>query len=612
MTDKINPVRKVQKNALKAIKSAKEFAGKKLEAGKQKLTQFDEQYNVTGSTRQIGESVNDKVKAIDDHTGMSDLVSTARDRIGTSIDDIKQQGAQLAKQTGAIDAARAASSAVKQTIVAPGAKWLETSGLNEKLQQTGSALASVYGQTRAVIKPYFAPESARELLQNVRAELTRIAATLMQTNVDETDRLASQFSNAVAAKASGLAAAGIALTTVGALGTATTGTAIATLSGAAANTASLYWLGSVVGGGVATGALMTGGLSLVVGLAAYKFLSSDARPFEALSQVEQHLVQGCWVLIARIDELLKEDPVTLDSDTAQTDLDRTLLPLYLLLTENVDAICEHLDQRHRLILREHVLVDFDRVVIQGYRHWINHEASRRAGNIEYVIGGVFYALLTRTALNDSPESQLVLQALRRSDNELTHATEADLSNYLDHYSSEQLKGIANNVKGIYHELLYVQQYNATHTDTYAELFEQTNRPGADVLIRDTDTGQVVDQYQLKAVQSSALVDLHQQRYVDIKVLATEEVAGNMPGIESSGVRNDTITVQTNHDLDALADNTVADRVMESLGLAAGVASGREFVEMLRGRRAFPEAVSSGLKVMGSAGAATALTAFLFN
>jgi len=611
VTDKPNHFREFQKSARKAQEAASGLADKAIQGGKQKLAEIDDQYHLSDKTRQLGESIGNTAKSVDKHTGISRHSRDARDALIDSFDALTTQGKHIAEQTGIVEAARSATSALKQIVIQPGAEYLETSGINERLYQTGATLASAYGQTRAVIKPYFAPESARELLQNTRYELARITATLMQTNTDETDRLARQFSSAFTAKASGVVAAGLTLATVGTLGTASTGTAIATLSGAAANSASLYWLGSVVGGGVAAGAIMTGGVSLVAGLAAYKFLNSESRSFETLSVVEQDLVQGCWLLIARIDELLKLEPVMLGDAAAQTDLDRILLPLYQMLDENADAICEHLDSRHRLVLRQHVLVDFERVVIRGYRYWANNATAAAPADIEYIIGGAFYALLTRTALDDSPQSQLVLQALRRSAQELIDATEGEISDYLDRYSDAQLKGIANNVKGIYHELLYVQQYNASHSSTYAELFEQTNHPGADVIIRNASTHHVLEQYQLKAAQATGTVEAHLQRYADIRVLATEEVAQRMDGIESSGISNAVITQHTNHDLDALADNTVEDRVLTSLGLATCMAGGQEFVALLRGLKPFPDAVTSGLSKVGIASAATLLTAYLF-
>ena len=75
----------------------------------------------------------------------------------------------------------------------------------------------------------------------------------------------------------------------------------------------------------------------------------------------------------------------------------------------------------------------------------------------------------------------MLDALRRSAS-LDGATEAELSDYLNGYDAGQLRSIANNIKGVCHEVLWVQQNNATHTDTYAVLFGATNYAGADIEI----------------------------------------------------------------------------------------------------------------------------------
>jgi len=55
---------------------------------------------------------------------------------------------------------------------------------------------------------------------------------------------------------------------IGAFGAASTGTAIATLSGAAATTATLYWIGSSIGMGVAAGSLMLTGGAIAAGIPA--------------------------------------------------------------------------------------------------------------------------------------------------------------------------------------------------------------------------------------------------------------------------------------------------------------------------------------------------------
>ncbi len=225
---------------------------------------------------------------------------------------------------------------------------------------------------------------------------------------------------------------------------------------------------------------------------------------------------------------------------------------------------------------------------------------------------MLYALLTQSVIDDSIESQLVLDALRRSDLELVGASESEISSYLAGYDEEQLKGIANNIKGIYHELLWVKQYNADHSDTSAEPYEATNQPGADVRIIDVQSGDVIVEYQLKSTDSVYYVEEHQIRYTDVEVIATDEVASRMDGVTASGNLNEDITSTTGANIDALAANTLADRTLEGAGLAMTVATGQELLEMLQGQKEFPEAVQSVLKSTGAATAATAVTAYLFN
>jgi hypothetical protein len=72
----------------------------------------------------------------------------------------------------------------------------------------------------------------------------------------------------------------------------------------------------------------------------------------------------------------------------------------------------------------------------------------------------------------------------------------------------------------------------------------------------------------------------------------------------------TADVETN--FEALDDNALADRVLEGAGLAAAISTGQELLEMLRGDREFPEAVTEVVKKTGTAGTATALAAYLFS
>ena len=81
------------------------------------------------------------------------------------------------------------------------------------------------------------------------------------------------------------------------LGTASTGTAIASLSGAAATTAKLFWVGSIVGGGVAAGGAIIGAASLVGGYfaasRAKRLLLGISRDEDALENEEKLILDRC-------------------------------------------------------------------------------------------------------------------------------------------------------------------------------------------------------------------------------------------------------------------------------------------------------------------------------
>jgi hypothetical protein len=363
---------------------------------------------------------------------------------------------------------------------------------------------------------------------------------------------------------------------------------------------------------MATGAVLTGGVGIVAGLAAYKALGSVARNFEDLDETEQRIVQYCWMLIAMIDDYLEREGADFSADNADMLLNDTLLPLHTLLNENCEAICANLDWKNAAAYRQHVLRDFGPAIIDPFSSFTASSLAKKALHYDYVIGGVLYALLTRSAVDDSLEARLVLDALRRSDSALANASEAELSSYLDDYDPEQLKGIANNVKGIYHELLWVEQFNASHEDTRAELFDTTNHAGSDVRVVDIESGDVVAEYQLKATDNIAYLNEHHVKYPGIRVIVTDEAAGQIEGAQASGNTNARLTDDVETNLEALDDNTLEDRVLEGAGLAAAISTGQELLEMLRGDREFPEAVTEVVKKTGTAGAATALAAYLFS
>jgi len=92
--------------------------------------------------------------------------------------------------------------------------------------------------------------------------------------------------------------------TVGSLGTAGTGAAIAGLSGAAKTTATLYWIGGIVGGGVAAGTAVLGvgaiGVGIYGSIKIRRAILGHARRKEGLPDEEQAILQATDALIAAI------------------------------------------------------------------------------------------------------------------------------------------------------------------------------------------------------------------------------------------------------------------------------------------------------------------------
>lgn len=168
------------------------------------------------------------------------------------------------------------------------------------------------------------------------------------------------------------------------------------------------------------------------------------------------------------------------------------------------------------------------------------------------------------------EEELVLQALRRSTRVLESASAQELSDYLGSLSQDQLRGVASNVKGIYHELLFVQAENGDWDAVAAKVKEFTNHPGGDVeFIVD---GNTIGEVQLKAVASEAQVLEHLARYPDIEIRVTEEVAAKMPGVESSGFSNSELTRDVYDRLSELQGDGLLDEIGEGLATSTLVSS----------------------------------------
>ncbi|ACV63737.1 hypothetical protein Dtox_2983 [Desulfofarcimen acetoxidans DSM 771] len=158
---------------------------------------------------------------------------------------------------------------------------------------------------------------------------------------------------------------------------------------------------------------------------------------------------------------------------------------------------------------------------------------------------------------DTPEARMIVESIKRSTNDLApDASLEEVSEYVSNVSDTSMVGFINNIKGIYHEIKFVEAENADGDDTYARLHPDVNYPGSDVILTNADGEEV--EVQLKAVNSSEPVKLALEKYPDTEVYATSEVADDLAGnsmVHDSGFSNIDITNEVRQellDLDAAA------------------------------------------------------------
>ena len=288
-------LRKLQKVAMEwSRRAADAIADTALKSAK-KLRDLDGQHRITERSRKV-------VQDLDERSGLSEKVKRVQTEASRTVQSAASSVSCLADEQGVTDA-------VRENIVEPLGRVAGSINSSEAVREVRAFTENGYGALRGYVKDVIVPDlptyDSHELLLATKHELNYIAACILQIPPELSSQLGTQFGRAVTAKIAGAASSAALLAIVAAFGHAGTGATIAGLSGAAATSASMAWVGGLVGGGVAAGTALTGGLALVVGLAAYRLLASERRDFEALSELEQRIVQSCWMLAAVADAYQK-------------------------------------------------------------------------------------------------------------------------------------------------------------------------------------------------------------------------------------------------------------------------------------------------------------------
>lgn len=398
---------------------------------------------------------------------------------------------------------------------------------------------------------------------------------------------AGRVARGLAAKLGGVGATAGIFSIASLFGTASTGTAISTLSGAAFNSAALAW----IGGTVASGALIVSGVGILGGILAYfgarhllVRINGKARKEEQLDDQEARVIDALLLLATsfRKQSGINSRLQPLAASALRVD---AFDPLIKELGKCIDKVSDWPEQpRKKLEKQVGRLKD-----LSGFL--INAGGGGQGGMMgKPMRTGIVPATLLKLQADRLPQfnqdEDLVLDALRRSSNQLNNASIEELAHYVQAMNPEQLPGLANNLKGIYHELSYKHRENNDGDEYVVEIFEATNHPGADVQITNTDSGEVVIA-QLKATNYSSYLRDHNQRYENVDLFVTSEVADSDAEFQSSGFSNVELTKDTTETLERLQQAGKAD-VIESIGVAAMVNVARNAGAFLAGQSVSPD------------------------
>lgn len=182
----------------------------------------------------------------------------------------------------------------------------------------------------------FTAMHGQDAVDRLEPALTDVVAAIRQIS----NGRARKIVNTVVSQLGGHVAVGGVTGLISMFGTASTGTAISSLSGAAATSAQLYWVGTLVGLGATGGGLLLGGTGIGVGVAtAYAWRRTRHGKPRSVDELEDHeraALASCAPLIKALQEQAKtgERPSALEMRTVA---EQVLIPL-------VDQIEFHWDR----------------------------------------------------------------------------------------------------------------------------------------------------------------------------------------------------------------------------------------------------------------------------
>jgi hypothetical protein len=430
-----------------------------------------------------------------------------------------------------------------------------------------------------------------------------------------------------AGKVGAVAATGGITGLIVAFGAASTGTPIATLSGAALASATSFWIGSLFGLGAFGGTmiLLVGGVltAIITGRSVGKHVLGRERSEGQLRQYEHTIVAASTMLLNAINEA-ETDPTRQELRTVA---DEALVPLLGKIDAHLKGHWGETERFSHLALlprRQLMLARNDLEAIIGKagklkklwkpeqvqkprkRGWLDklrktNKPTKRLASV--VIAVTLHRLMGGTDLFQSVEEQLVIEAVRRSTRALEAASLDEIREYVAAMSPQQARGFLNNVKGIYHELVVANAENVDGDEIFARPHEETNHPGTDIEF--LVYGEIVSAVQLKATDNAAYIQEHLDRYPEVCVMATEEIAAEFQTVRSSGFTNAALSESVGECVRE-SSSDIADGMASSASASILISTALHAGEMLRSGKISKAEVRETMKDVAAIGGTSAI------
>ncbi len=411
----------------------------------------------------------------------------------------------------------------------------------------------------------------------------------------------------VVGKTTGLLATSAVYGLASTLGTAGTGTAIGTLSGAAANSATMALIGKLVGGGMAAGALLLPAIGIFAGLLAVRALSrkttesprqpkdlnptetaivfcaiSLLRPLEAMSdsdvldlsaeELSIFVRDGVRPLLDRIEEYSPETEISQNGITKS--------PINSLTAKFQTQLRGYSHQLRSAIHQvPHPKCEFKPVETVGWigRLWRAAVGRSSKTKVETSLSSAVLALAFRSLLEEDSgeirdEQHMVFDALRRVDERLSKASPELLAERVRKLNRDELENIVAETKRNYLKHILKKGLKPKSAEKLDALVREACADGCDVEF-------VLNHKSLKSVAirksvASATISEHLARHqnsaiqLSDKMIVVLEALAN-PKLQSA-VFNQTFFERVRQHQQDGALSEVTDSLLESSSIHAGV------------------------------------------